>query len=877
MKKFIQFLVLFTSMVSLQAQNDGTIDLSFLGNNNGQKGANGTVYAFAEQSDGKILVSGAFDSYNQFEINKLVRINPDGSLDQAFNQTFIRSSNQPIRSVTIQDDGKIIVGGDFEVRTPFPENELIAQDIMRLNSDGSRDVSFIASGDISPCGDINDMVIQDDGKIILVGNITFCLGSTIDNNENILRLNTDGTIDPNYQVVVDGFNIEKALLQSDGKLIIAGIFNAVNGEAKEGLARLNTDGTLDNSFDVGTGFNDDVLSIALQTDGKLIVAGDFTEFNGTTQNSIVRLNTDGSIDSSFSSNTGPGRYFSSSDFTSHRAVETISLQDDGKIIIGGNFNRYDGVPISKVARLNSDGTLDTNFNNIDDEGTSVAPVIASFVTSNNKILTGGAFKNLKEYRKSSIAQLNFDGTMDLSFNQTFGPSEGYFATKINSIQPSHNDSYYVAGVFREYDDIFSRNIARLNLDGTLDTSFNTGIDRLNGFDDEVFGFMEQANGKIIVVGEFENYNQFPAPGIIRLNSDGTVDNTFNVGSGVDTANSDRINSIVELNSGKFLVGGFFNDFNGFTTRNLVRLNADGTVDATFSVTSTTQVFDIFPLENGQFYIPVFNYNGTTIAGRLARINADGTLDTTFNASGIINGSTEIVKVLDDNHLLVGGFYSSQGPLLKLNIDGSIDTSFSLTNIQSFTTTGIINDIELQADGKIIIGGKFDTIDGRVIRGLARLNSDGSLDETFNPVVPGEDVETYAGVNAGASTEVFDLHLEDSGRLLVAGNFGVYNNEFKTPLLAVFADIPPTLSDDTFDINPSVISVFPNPATHQFNMSSTVPIDSVHIVDVTGKLIQAVENIGLTEISFNSQSFTKGLYLLRINIQDRTIIKKLVIK
>jgi uncharacterized delta-60 repeat protein len=813
MKKLHILIIIFGIFSSTFAQDDGTIDNSFLPNNDGQKGASSKVFSIAEQADGKILLGGSFETYNGIEKNRLVRVNADGSMDTTFNQTFLASSGSAsVDALAIQPDGKIIVGGIFTVVTPFPENDIIAQDIMRLNTDGTRDTGFMSGIPAFGCGDIYSISIQDDGKIILAGDISFCANNTIDNNENILRLNADGSIDTTFTAIVDGStfdtNISKTIIQPDGKIIVAGIFDDVNGTPTNNLARLNPDGSTDSSFNTGTGFDDDVYDIKLQNDGKIVVAGDFNLFNGSPQNKLVRLNGDGSVDTSFSSGSGTGRFQPSNGFIAPRDVETVSIQNDGKIIIGGNFNRYNGIPVSKLTRLESNGSLDTSYNNVDDLGNSVASVTNSLIYSDGNIIAVGGFDNFNNYKKASIVKLTSSGNIDFNFNVTSGPSNGYFNTKINKVKKASGNKIYVAGRFGEYDDILSRNLARVNTDGTIDTSFSTGTNQSNGFDDEVLDFVEQADGKVIVVGEFENYNQNTAPGIARLNADGSIDNTFNVGTGVDTANNERINTIVQLASGKLLVGGFFNQFNGFTTKHLVRLNANGSVDTTFSVSDTSQVYHIHVMGNDQFFISVFDYNGETITGRLAKINADGTRDTTFNATGISTGTTEIVKELSNGQFIVGGFYSSQGPILKLNTDGSLDTTFTATDIgSSSNTNGRINDIKLQNDGKIIIGGKFREIKKidntlRTIRGVARLNADGSFDETFNPEDLNQADETYSGINDISSHEILNMELLSSGRLLVVGEFFRYNDQRKTPLIALNAGNPVaglvTIPDPNFE-------------------------------------------------------------------------------
>ena len=885
MKKITLLLYLFIAILSLSAQTDGTLDTSFLPNNSGLKGAQGPVFDILEQPDGKLYIAGQFQSYEQIEKRSLVRLFPDGSMDESFNQTNFTASGAPPRltSIALQPDGKLLVGGNFEVNTGSPNFDIEAQDIMRLNADGTKDTSFIAPESISNCGDVEDIIVQPDGKIIVVGNITFCLGSTIDNNENILRLNADGTLDETFQVMVNGFTIEKAVLQLDGKIIVGGIFNDVNGQSRKNIARINADGSLDTTFEVGSGFDDDVEGIALQPDGKLIVAGDFTAYDGTTANKIIRLNTDGSVDNTFNSGDGTGQYFPSVDATSSRDIAAVTLQSDGKILIGGKFNRYNGSVISKVARLNVDGSIDNTFNAVDDEGTSTGDVLSLFVKADNNIVVGGSFSNLMQRRLRRITQLNTNGTIDSDFNKTYGPLEGSSGTTIvNKIKQDASNGYFVIGQFREYDDIRSRNISKINADGTIDNSFTTGNTIFNGFDDDVYDFVVQPDGKVVVVGEFENYNQIPAPGIVRLNTDGSIDGAFNVGTGVNTSGSARINHIVLQPDGKFLISGFFVQFNDTPLQQFGRLNPDGSIDTTLNTgTGVNNVNDIFLLSNGQIILSdVTSYNGTNINGRLARIDPDGTLDTSFDSSGILGGGANALTELPNGQYFVSGFFGNianpQSPILKLNSDGSIDNTFNATSImQTTNSSGVINDIEVQADGKVIIGGNFNTVNGRTLRGLARLNTDGSLDESFNPEDTNSDAELYSGF--GQFSEVYDLFLEDSGRLLVVGQFGFYNADRKTPVIGVFAGEPSILSNPTFQSNEVDFMMYPNPANALVYIKNTSLIDDLSIIDYSGRIVKRLSSLNSAEVALDISALAKGIYLVNITQGNSTATKKLIIK
>jgi len=177
----------------------------------------------------------------------------------------------------------------------------------------------------------------------------------------------------------DGTNntVFTTALQPDGKVIIGGQFTTYNGTARNCIARLNADGSLDATFNPGSGADGTVLTTALQPDGKVIIGGFFTTYNGTARNRIARLNADGSLDATF--NPGSG--------ASH-TVRTIALQPDGKVIIGGNFTTYNGTARARMARLNADGSLDATFNpGLGADGT----VRTIALQPDGKVIIGGDF------------------------------------------------------------------------------------------------------------------------------------------------------------------------------------------------------------------------------------------------------------------------------------------------------------------------------------------------------------------------------------------------------------------------------------------------------------------------------------------------------
>jgi uncharacterized delta-60 repeat protein len=318
-------------LVSLNSDGsiDETFDIGF--------GFNGEVQSIALQSDGKILVGGVFSSYNGVSVNSIIRLNSDGSIDETFD---IGSGfTSFVQSIVLQADGKILVGGGF-----VSYNGQSSSRIIRLNANGSVDETFdIGSG----FGNIVfSIALQSDGKILVGGAFTSYNGET---SNRIIRLNSDGSIDETFDIG-NGFNsfVQSIALQSDGKILVGGVFSSYNGVSVNSIIRLNSDGSRDETFDIGNGFDSIVQSIVLQSDGKILVGGWFSSYNGDSSRRIIRLNTDGSIDETFDIGNG-----------FNNTVFSIALQSDGKILVGGNFSSYNGDSSNRIIRLNTDGSNDT--------------------------------------------------------------------------------------------------------------------------------------------------------------------------------------------------------------------------------------------------------------------------------------------------------------------------------------------------------------------------------------------------------------------------------------------------------------------------------------------------------------------------------------
>jgi uncharacterized delta-60 repeat protein/gliding motility-associated-like protein len=712
---------------------------------------NGRVVVSLLQPDGKIIIGGLFTSYNGVARNFITRLNADGSLDDLFDPG--TGANGSVSTIAIQSDSKIIIGGSF---TSF--NGTTCSNIARLNADGTLDTSFNLGTGAN--NNVLAIAIQPDGKIIIGGSFT-SFNSTERNR--IARLNADGTLDTSFNPGIEANNqIRTIALQSDGKIIIGGSFTSFNSTERNRIARLNTDGTLDTSFNPGAGANSFVNKTALQSDGKIIIGGDFTSYNGTVCNYIGRLNVDGTLDISYNPGTG-----------TNWNVLTISIQPNGKIIIGGNFTSFNGTSRNHIARLNTDGSLDISFN---------PGMGANFLThstaiqSDGKILLGGDFTSYNGTARNRIARLNENGSLDTGFAPLtgMGASNPIWTT---SIQP--DGKIILGGDFTSCNGTESNHIARLNTDGTLDTSFNAGT----GANNRVRAIALQPDGRIIIGGSFTSYNGIVRNRIARLNANGTLDVSFNSGTGV----IGDIATITLQPDGKIIIGGNFISYNDTPINDIARLNADGTLDTSFNPGTGTNgaAVTISLQSDGKIIIAggFTSYNGTA-RNNIARLNADGTLDNLFNPGTGANANVLTSAIQPDGKIIIGGGFASyngtaRNYIARLNANGSLDTSFNpgtqadsdgiFTSI--FTTT-------LQTDGKIISGGSFPTNNGTTTRNyIARFNADGALDTSFNP-------------GTGADGIVLTIAIQPDGKIIIGGDFTSFNGIGRNRIARVeFMNVP----------------------------------------------------------------------------------------
>ncbi len=604
------------------------------------------------------------------------------------------------------------------------------------------------------------LAIQPDGKILVGGGFTTLGGggSGTTPRQRIGRLHPEGTLDTTFNPGANG-SVFAFAVQTDGKILVGGDFTVLGGGTRNRIARLNPDGSLDASFNPGA--NGIVIALALQADGKILVAGEFTGLGGgagtTTRHNLGRLNSDGTVDASFN----PG---------ANSLVYALAVQTSGKIVVGGAFTTLGGggtgtTTRNNIGRLNPDGSLDASFN----PGAN-GYVSALAVQVDGRILVGGGFTTFGGggtglTARSRIGRLNPDGSLDAGFNP--GANNG-----INALAVQADGKVLLCGTFTAVGGGGSgtapRNrIARLRHDGSLDSSFNPGANAT------VYAVAEQADGDILAVGSFTTMGgggtgSAARSKIARLYPDGTVDATCDPG-----ANHFGVFTQAVQPDGKIVVGGYFETLGGggsgtATRHNLGRLNPDGSLDTGFDTGTNGSVRALVTQPDGKVIVVgsfdlVFG-NGTGPYQRefIARFNQDGTVDAGFNPGA--NDEIKTMALQADGKILVGGSFTTLGGggsgittrnyIGRLNPDGSLDTSFDPG------ANSDVSAVALQADGKILVGGTFATLGGggignNVRHHIGRLNPDGTIDSAFNP---------------GADADVITFATQADGKILVAGSF-----------------------------------------------------------------------------------------------------------
>lgn len=738
------------------------------------------------------------------------------------------------------------------------------------------------------------------------------------------RYNADGSIDASFATegravtsFVSGHNVPKSIImQPDGKIVAVGTSsNSLNYLA---IARYTANGILDSTFDgdgkVLTQMAGTASFASVHEDGKILVAAttfSSTVFPWTTRFTLLKYNSNGSLDTSFDGDGIALNLFDEND-PSYQ-ITSVAEQQDGKILVTTSADPYGSYDIPDdvvIRRYNSNGTTDTSFGT---NGKIAMAFHPGFNVAKNIAVQPDAKILIVGYSRPSAAE--------------------------------RNDS----------------NLARFHSNGALDTAFGnegTVTPKFDATNDESNILLIQPDNKLITIGTKRNATEngylFKDIALSRHNSDGSPDTSFGNGGKVVSIfvqnNINKIHQAVLQPDGKIVISNtYYNLYTGDALYHfeLIRYTANGAVDMTFGtdgkVTIDAEPATMLVQPDGKIitlYVSYDSQNNATLF--LKRYNTNGTADSSFGTNGVTSLTgvfwAPVTAALQPDGKIVVSYSSPDAngaygfTLKRFNTDGSPDNSF-VNSVAFVDSSSYANGTFVQADGKIVVTGKnFGYNSGTYFKQLvsARYNTDGSLDTGYG--INGF-VTSYLGIDYQNYTEIQSVLLQPDGKLLAAVSkleqfpanpnpssydFVIYrftvngdsDNEFGAngQVTTSFHDkydeafamvLQPdhkivvggttdtginrdfalvrfnnaiTLDVKDNDVTPGSIVLYPNPVKNILNLSDSGsnPVIDYTIYDMLGKVVHKGNSP-----QADTSGFSRGIYIMLINTDKGIVNKKFV--
>lgn len=676
----------------------------------------GGVEAVAFQPDARILIGGNFKRFGGEPRCGLARIRPDGTLDGGFAPQVGGDGETVVRAIALQADGRIVIGGTFRSVGGQPR-----RGIARLLPGGELDDEFDPGAAAEDSfGVVQTLAVLPDGGVLAGGMFTKFAGWSC---RGLVRLDAHGAVDFDFAPVLDSSmgwpGVSRLRRLADGGLLIAGRFDRVGGETRPGLARLKATGELDPDFVFtpawGTTSDEPVADFAVQADGRVVVGGDFESIDDVPRRGLARFRSTGELDPDFD----PGDGLQRKDGTAGRA-SALALMADGGVVVVGDFDRLGPEERHGVGRVDAGGHFDPDFGSTAVRIERVGTVNAILMPRGGGILVGGEFERANDVPCVGLARFDGAGRFDGGFVAGLGAD-----SRVSALAEQTDGQLLVAGRFEVVQGEGRHNLARLAPDGRLDQGFDPG----DGPDGELYCVVVQADGAVVVSGDFEMFDNEPASRLARLDVTGAVDVDFlpDLHASVDTPD---VYSIVAEPEGRLVIGGYFDGVNRVPRVGLARLQADGATDKSFGdslliggdlplVTSVTRdalgryvLAGTFTSVNGQE------------RGGVARLLANGALDSSFDpGAGATGGDLPVVNALAlgaGNELILAGEFTAFDEDVRVNLalieaDGEPDDALKPRGCMDWWAQALC----VEPDGDVLVGGPFTTIDGVPRQALAR--------------------------------------------------------------------------------------------------------------------------------------------------------------
>ena len=631
--------------IVVQLNDDGTVDPGFTAP---ATIVNGSTANLLVQADGKIVVGGALANPTTPVVPSLARLNANGTIDAGFQARLTTGRIVATRGIVQQSDGKLLVGA-YIARGTTNNGEW---QLVRLQADGTQDPTFqltVAGG--LP---LAAFALQPDGQILIAG---YGSGVLPGNPRNLVRVSPTGVPDASFTPLASlnlaPFSMLPPLVvQPDGRMLLL-VFGAVPTAGHSLVTRLLPSGAFDPSWNMPgllTDNNKYGNSLQLLPSGEVLLAGSLQRLgvaNGH-ERSVALLTATGQP-------TAPA--FDPRVLTAG-FVYDVAQQADGRLVATGIFSEVSGSEVSNIVRFQPDGTVDTAFcRRARLAGGTGAAILAQ---PDGSVLVGGNFHTVNGVDRPALARLLPTGQLDASF----GPpllglsSTNSTASSVWKLARQADGRLLVAGTLQNSPNGTPAYFQRLSATGALDASFQPPANTLP------LALLAQPDGTIIL-------GLNAAAPLLRLLPSGAADPAFTPPAFTSTLGGAFVQALDRYPDGRLLVAGKFTEVGGVTTTNLARLQANGTVDASFA----TQVFQ----PEGYVQTIALQPNGRVLlagppsglpaaaAGALYRLLPDGSADASFDSSlGPLLGLQRVgamrVLVQADGAIVAGGLFTSVGGL-----------------------------------------------------------------------------------------------------------------------------------------------------------------------------------------------------------------------
>lgn len=656
-------------------------------------GANGQVRVAKKLSNGKYVLWGSFTYVWGVSCNYFAVLNSDFSVDTEamtalggwFSSDWVVGYTWQVYDIAQQSDGKLVVVGAF-----YSVNGTACNRIVRLNTDWSVDTTFttnLGSWPTGGAGTVLTVAIQTDGKIIFWWVFTsFSWNST--NFRRIVRRNSDGTADGTWTpwTAFSSGQVNRIILQSDGKIICCGTFTSYNATTRQRVCRLLTTGAIDTTFGTISWANSTVNSVELDSSGNIYIVGNFTTYAGNACNRIARLTTLGAFDATYTI----GTWFSASPTWICK-----SAIDDSMYITCPITTTYGSTSVKWLVKLASTWVVSNTYNKWFDQDPSF---VYAFSDTVDVLLVGGA--SFSKYNNMDAVNGAFlKWLLRLSQYGTLVPwlPRGVWFNNITWVES--NDDYIVAKT-TGYNGSTVIWLIKFDVNGVIDTTFKTNIWTAAN----VSKVYIDSNGKFICIGAFTVFNGNPCGGICRLNSNGTFDSTFNASGAWVSWWS--INKIHIQENGKIMLVWDFTTYNWTAVKRVIRINSDGSLDTWFTLDESTYIAD-------QYYDVIYANNKYYVAGNIAFIWSyvscyDDTGSFLWKYQTLTTSTGIWTLAYANNKVFYGWVFNHETPATGDNI-GCVDATTGSWIDWWFGTwfNGGVNDLLIDGN-KMYIAGSYTT-------------------------------------------------------------------------------------------------------------------------------------------------------------------------